>query len=130
MVDITVEFNSKVPVYMQIYDQIKELAYSGKLKRGDKIPSSRTLAGLLGINYHTVNQAYQALWKDGLLKMERGKRYAIAKGKTENEVYSEIEEEGKNMINRALRVGLTEDEIMNLMKRILKDRNGGAGNHA
>ena len=62
--------------------------------------------------------------------MERGKRYVIAKGKTENEVYSEIEEEGKNMINRALRVGLTEDEIMNLMKRILKDRNGGAGNHA
>ncbi|MCL5800527.1 MAG: GntR family transcriptional regulator [Candidatus Thermoplasmatota archaeon] len=130
MVDITVEFNSKVPIYIQIYEQIKDLAYSGKLKPGDSVPSSRALAGLLEINYHTVNQAYQALWKDGLLKMERGKRYVIAKGKPENEVYSEIEEEGREMINRALMAGLTEDELMNLMKRILKGKNGGAGNHA
>jgi len=67
------------PIYLQIVRQVKEQVQSGVLKSGDELPSVRELAGSLGINLHTVRNAYQKLREWGIVNMRLGRRAKIAK---------------------------------------------------
>ena len=55
---ITIDLSSPEPIYKQIYNDIVKNIAMGILKKGDRLPSSRELSSILGINYHTVNKAY------------------------------------------------------------------------
>jgi DNA-binding transcriptional regulator YhcF (GntR family) len=70
---IKIELKSEKPIYMQIYDQIVEAIASGKLDSSTVLPSARKLAVDLGINFHTVNKAYNLLRERGFLIMNRKK---------------------------------------------------------
>lgn len=65
--DINLKNNSSVPLYMQIYNQIKEQILYGKLKCGDKLPSYREFAKLYGVSIVTIKKAYDDLIKDQLI---------------------------------------------------------------
>ncbi len=51
-------FQSGVPPYLQIVDQIKSAAASGALRPGESLPSIRPLAEQLRLNRNTVAKAY------------------------------------------------------------------------
>ena len=48
------EFQSNIPIYLQIMDDIKQQIVSGKLKPGDKLASVRDLAMHYGVNPNTM----------------------------------------------------------------------------
>jgi DNA-binding transcriptional regulator YhcF (GntR family) len=52
-------------------DQVVEAVADGRLAEGSPLPSTRQLAGDLGINFHTVNKAYDQLRREGLLVLTR-----------------------------------------------------------
>ncbi|MDU2583702.1 MAG: GntR family transcriptional regulator, partial [Anaerococcus prevotii] len=54
-------FNSEVPLYMQIVDETKLYIATGLLKDGDKFPSVRELSKSLSINQTTVSKAFKEL---------------------------------------------------------------------
>jgi DNA-binding transcriptional regulator YhcF (GntR family) len=56
---------SKVPINIQIQEQILKFIQAGVLKPGDKLPSVRQLASENGINPNTVARAYTELEKNG-----------------------------------------------------------------
>ncbi len=56
---------SKVPINVQIQEQILKFIQTGVLKPGDKLPSVRQLASENGINPNTVARAYTELEKNG-----------------------------------------------------------------
>src|ERR1039457_6406748 len=58
---------SQIPLYRQIFDQIRLLIDSGRLEAGRKLPPTRELAGQLGLNRATVSAAYELLEADGLI---------------------------------------------------------------
>jgi len=58
---------SGVPLYQQLYAHIMELIRSGSLQRGERLPPTRELAGLLGLNRTTVSAAYELLESEGLI---------------------------------------------------------------
>lgn len=62
------------PYYQQLIDQTREALASGRLKAGDKLPSSRHLATALGVSRSTVSRAYDQLLAEGILfsKPKRG----------------------------------------------------------
>lgn len=62
---LTVNFQSRVPVYQQLYDDVVRLASLGVLKSNTKLPPVRILATELGINPNTVQKAYKMLEADG-----------------------------------------------------------------
>ena len=47
-----------VPLYLQLYEQVRRAVLSGRLGPGARLPSSRTLASELGLSRATVIQAY------------------------------------------------------------------------
>ena len=63
----TVNFQSRTPVYQQLYDNVVRLASMGVLKSHTKLPPVRILATELGINPNTVSKAYKMLETDGFI---------------------------------------------------------------
>jgi len=68
---LTLDMDGEVPIYQQIRDRIVEAIASGRLVEGSSLPSTRQLAVDLGINFHTVNKAYDLLRREGLLRVNR-----------------------------------------------------------
>lgn len=62
------------PLYIQIYQQIKQQIRSGILPDNYRLPSKRQLASQLGISINTVTAAYSQLVSEGFLiaKPQRG----------------------------------------------------------
>lgn len=58
---------NKVSIYQQIVQQIKHLIESGRLKSGERLPSSRQLAQWLNISRTSTVTAYEQLIAEGLL---------------------------------------------------------------
>jgi GntR family transcriptional regulator len=56
-----------VPIYLQIVNQVKYLAASGRLAPGEELPPIRSLAESLLINPNTVARAYRELETAGVV---------------------------------------------------------------
>lgn len=59
--------NAEVPLFRQLYEQVKEKIESGALRRGARLPATRELAGQLGLNRTTISAAYELLESEGLI---------------------------------------------------------------
>src|SRR5215470_5544282 len=64
---------SDVPLYRQVFQQLKDSIHCGKLSKGSKLPATRELAGLLGLNRTTVSAAYELLESEGLISGQVGR---------------------------------------------------------
>lgn len=70
---ISIKRNSKVSIYIQIKNQIRNMIYSKMLPLDYALPSERELAKTLEVNRSTVAKAYEELKADGLIASEVGK---------------------------------------------------------
>jgi GntR family transcriptional regulator / MocR family aminotransferase len=61
------------PIFRRIVAAISGDITRGRLQRGERLPSSRALAGDLGINRNTVIAAYDELRASGWIEMERSR---------------------------------------------------------
>lgn len=61
-----------VPIYIQIVNQVKHLAASGRLTPGDELPPIRVLAEQLVVNPNTVARAYLELERTGIVTKRHG----------------------------------------------------------
>lgn len=64
---------SAVPLYRQLYEQVAARIRSGALAPGERLPATRELAGLLGLNRTTVSAAYELLEAEGLIAGQVGR---------------------------------------------------------
>lgn len=69
---IIIDKNSKVALYIQISDKIKELIEDGVLIAEDKLPPIRKLATKLGVNNFTIVSAYKSLASEGITYVIKG----------------------------------------------------------
>lgn len=71
MFDIDVK--SRVPIYEQITENVKNLIIQGVLLPEEKLPSVRSLAQELTINPNTIQKAYRELEREGYVISRPGK---------------------------------------------------------
>ena len=71
--NITIDFRSGQPSYVQIIEQIQRLVAAGELKQGDQLPTVRQLATDLRVNFNTVARAYRLLDEAGLISTQQGR---------------------------------------------------------
>ncbi|WP_239256983.1 GntR family transcriptional regulator [Listeria ilorinensis] len=74
---LEIDFESEEPIYTQIMNQIIEGIAKKELQPGDRLPSVRSLGADIGINFHTVNKAYQLLKQEGFILIHRQKGVVI-----------------------------------------------------
>lgn len=65
--------NSSIPLYRQLYANLRDAIKLGTLRTGDQIPPSREMAYLAGVNRATVAAAYELLEADGLIRGHVGR---------------------------------------------------------
>lgn len=75
---------SKTPVYIQIADQIRQQIEAGEILRGQRLPSERRLAEMLGVNRTTVLNAYGELKAAGLLDAHVGNGTVVLSSSSDN----------------------------------------------
>lgn len=87
---LKIDFDSDIPIYVQIKNQVVEGIARGELEEGEELPSVRGLADDIGVNMHTVNKAYSLLKDDGYIKIDRRKGAFVSLSlKGSNEVFRE-----------------------------------------
>lgn len=87
---LKIDFDSDIPIYVQIKNQVVEGIARGELEEGEELPSVRGLADDIGVNMHTVNKAYSLLKDDGYIKIDRRKGAFVSLSlKSSNEEFRE-----------------------------------------
>ena len=72
-----IDFKTGKPVYLQLVDQIRTAAASGRLRPGEPLPALRPLAEELSINRNTIAKAYSELENQGIIETVPGKGYFL-----------------------------------------------------
>jgi GntR family transcriptional regulator len=74
---LQIDFQSGKPVYLQLADQIRHAAASGRLRPGEALPALRPLAEELRINRNTIAKAYAELEAQGIIETLPGKGFFL-----------------------------------------------------
>ncbi|MBU4318834.1 MAG: GntR family transcriptional regulator [Proteobacteria bacterium] len=72
MLLIHLDRQSRTPLFRQIFGQLKSMIEENVLRPGDRLPSSRSLSDVLGINRTSVTKAYEELWAMGYTDSRSG----------------------------------------------------------
>lgn len=106
-------FQSRLPIYEQLYRSVARMAALGVLVKGDPLPSVRALAQKLGVNPNTVQKAYAILERDGLINTVPGKGSFLSGDLSALEKRRELAA-GKlrDAAEAALECGMTKEEIL------------------
>lgn len=112
--NISIDIDSEMPIFLQLIEQIKQGIVSGVLPVGTAVPSIRQLANELGVNPNTVSKAYKRLERDNVL-IGRGYRGTfIHEEAIENcgrNIDDQVQKTMKNAIDTLRGFGLTDSEI-------------------
>ncbi len=121
--DIQIDFESEVPIYMQLVDRIKQMVASGQLQPGQQLPTMRQLAADLRINYNTVGRAYMILDQEGVISTQQGRGTFITSRLSEDQIQElwidRLRSMVGQMIHSALALGYSHQEIERIVQEQL-----------
>ncbi len=120
---LTLDLDSEVPIYQQIRDRIVEAIADGVLAEDSALPSTRQLGADLGINFHTVNKAYDLLRTQGFIRINRKTgavvRRDAASGPAEEGYADEWQERLRTLLAEAVALGLAPREVTGRCETVL-----------
>ena len=111
---ILIDNRSGVPIYDQIFTQIKRQILSGALAENEALPSIRSLAKDLRISVITTKRAYDELEASGFIFTVPGKGSFVAARDTElirEENLRQIEEHMKKIQALARAISMNRQEL-------------------
>lgn len=74
---ISLDGHSGHPMYEQIYEFIRNEIQNGKIRAGERLPSTRALAKHLGVSRSTVDMAYEQLLAEGYMISQPYRGYYV-----------------------------------------------------
>ena len=121
---LQLDFRSGLPIYIQITNQIENQVVGGILKPGDQLPTVRSLASDLRVNFNTVARAYRMLDEARIISTQQGRGTYITeipppevKDKLRKEMLDAL---AKRYISEALRLEFSKSEIRLMVSDQLK----------
>jgi GntR family transcriptional regulator len=122
--NILIDNKIGVPIYEQIYSQIKQQIIDGTLQENEMLPSIRGLAKDLRISFITTKRAAEELEKDGFLYTLPGKGCYVAPKNMEllrEENLKKIETCMDEIVRLAASCNLSREEILEMMNFSLEE---------
>jgi GntR family transcriptional regulator len=128
--DIQIDLESGVPIYIQLVERIEQMVLSGQLQPGQQLPTIRQLAADLRINYNTVGRAYLILDQEGIISTQQGRGTYITTRLDEAQVQKLWMDKLRGMIGQAihdaLALGYSRQDIERIVKEQLDEAAGTA----
>jgi DNA-binding transcriptional regulator YhcF (GntR family) len=108
------EFDARIPIYIQIITKIQRDIIRGKIQKGEKLPSVRSMAAELKVNVNTVQRVYQELERQKVIDTQRGTGSFITE---DEEIIKDIknrlaDELVKDFLTGLGELGYTKDQIL------------------
>ena len=122
---IILNHSSMVPIYEQLMEQIKSQIIQSTLTEDEGLPSVRKLAGELRISALTVKKAYDKLEEEGFVTTIHGKGTFVTASDKQLAVEARkraVEEEFDKAIDKAVSVGMNQNEILELVQLLLDEK--------
>ena len=117
------DFNSSVPLYMQLRNQVVIGIAEGRLRPGEKLPTIRALAEESGINMMTVSKAYQLLKQEGYILTDRRSGAVVAprEDAASSPVLDETLDGLRLRLSELRLTGMSREEAMKLCERLFDE---------
>jgi GntR family transcriptional regulator len=126
--EITLDFRSGVPIYVQLVEQVQHLVVTGKLNPGDQLPTVRQLASELRVNFNTVARAYRMLDEAGLISTQQGRGTYIldqpAEGLADRLKAETLDVQTARFVAGLLKQGYALEEVKKSLDRKLENWTG------
>ncbi len=122
--NIFIDNKSGIPIYEQIYKQIKAQIISGSIAEDDPLPSIRNLAKDLRISVITTKRAYDELEREGFIYTVAAKGCFVAPKNVEllrEENLKKIEEYIDKILQLAATCGLQKKDIIEMINYALEN---------
>ena len=112
------EFNSSIPIYLQVITEIKRDIVTGKIALGEKLPSGRDLAIQYTINPNTASRVYKEMENMGICFTKRGLGTYVSEDfelvkRLKDEMAQELL---KQFLDGMSQIGISKDEAVQLIK--------------
>lgn len=119
---ITIDYQSKLPLYEQISERFETLILRGALPPGSQMPSVRSLAMELSINPNTIQKAFALLEQQGYIYPVRGRGNYVADTAqlAENKKCSLLEEIGR-LLRQGKELGITRSEYIAVLNGLYQE---------
>lgn len=117
---IHIQTQGGVPIYVQVMQQIKYLVASGRLQPGDELPSIRTLAEQLIVNPNTIARAYRELESAGVVEKRRTAGTYVAETGSplaRKERLKLLNQRIDQLLVEAFQMGFELDEVLKLVQQ-------------
>lgn len=114
-----IDYNSGLPVWIQVKNRIAYLIGTGEYVAGDRLPTVRALAVDLDISYNTVNRAYMDLERDGYITTRKGRgtfvaeRHEVGAARATD---TPLELLADDLIRACANSGMREDDILSFVE--------------
>ena len=121
---IIIQNSSDMPIYQQIYEQIKEVILSGSISDGELLPSIRQLSRELKVSVITTTRAYTDLENDGYITIVQGKGCyvkPINQNMLEEKLLHSIEEHFSEILKCAKLLKKSDEELSQLLKTLMEE---------
>jgi GntR family transcriptional regulator len=124
---------SRLPIYQQLAQQIREAIARGELRPDAGLPSVRQLSRDLVVNPNTVARAYTELEREGLLVSRPGRGIYVALPRvdlTRAARDRRLTEQLDRWLTGAVHLGYSADEVLALVTRRVEQFRWNAGGAA
>ena len=115
-----VDTASRLPIYQQLVQQIREAIARGELRPEAGLPSVRQLSRELVVNPNTVARAYTELEREGLLVSRPGRGIYVAQPRndlTRSARDRRLTEQLDRWLTEAVHLGYAADEVLRLVAK-------------
>lgn len=116
---LSVDLASELPIYQQLRDQIVEAIADGVLTEGSSLPTTRALAADFGINFHTVNKAYDLLRQQGLIRLNRKTGAVVTTAVADPQFREDWTARARTLLAEAVAKGVSADEVLAICRTVL-----------
>jgi GntR family transcriptional regulator len=116
--EFRIDSSSRLAIYRQLIQQLREAVARGALRPEDRLPSVRELSRTLVINPNTVARVYTELEREGILSTRPGLGVFVAVPKAEltKKVRKErLQELLDHFLTEAVHLGFMADEVIALV---------------
>jgi GntR family transcriptional regulator len=124
---------SRLPIYQQLAQQIREAIARGELQPEASLPSVRQLSRELVVNPNTIARAYTELEREGLLVSRPGRGIYVAQPRndlTRAARDRRLVEQLDRWLTEAVHLGYAADEVLRLVAKRVDDFQWQAGGAA
>jgi GntR family transcriptional regulator len=117
--NLEIDFRSGIPIYLQVVERIKERLAAGLLKPGDQLPTVRSLASDLRVNFNTIARSYRIMDESGIISTQQGRGTYILEMPSPEVIGSirakALEDLTRRYLEDAERLGAAPDELKQIL---------------